>query len=110
MLTSRAWWLLIVSVLMLVIGFLGGQAVVAMLGLALVLWINGEGLLFNLRAKSTMRSLRLRRQVRDDRGVVTSLWAGRTFEVRLTLRLDDKIGLPYVAVEEFTPFGLEVIE
>jgi len=35
-LTSRAWWLLIASVLLLVIGLLGSRPVIALLGLALV--------------------------------------------------------------------------
>jgi uncharacterized protein (DUF58 family) len=109
-LTSRAWWLIIVSVLMLVMGILAGQPVVSLLGLAIVCWLTFEGILFSFRVKCVFRQLKLRRVVRDDRGVVTSLWAGRTFEVRLTLRVDGPLALPYVAFEEPTPFGLEVID
>jgi uncharacterized protein (DUF58 family) len=109
-LTSRAWWLLVVSVLQLVIGLLLGQPIFTLLGLALVLWITAEGLLFSFRSKWVVRGLRLQRQLHDDRGPVNSLWAGRTFEVRLTLLLEEGYGLPYVAFEEPTPFALEVTE
>ncbi len=110
MLTGRAWWLLVVSVLLLVVGLLLGQPIFTLLGLALVLWLGGEGLLFSFRARWVARGLRLHRQLCDDRGPVTSLWAGRTFEVRLVLFLDEGAGLPYVAFEEPTPFALEVID
>lgn len=110
MLTGRAWWLLLVSVLLLVIGMLAARPLLALLGLALVLWLTAQGLLFTLEARWTVRGLRLRRQIHDARGPVASLWAGRVFEVRVTLSLDSVLPLSYIAFEEPLPFGLEVTE
>ena len=93
----------IVSVVLLVFGLLIGQPLFTLLGLALVLWLTAEGLLFAFRARWVVRGLRLHRQLCDDRGPVISLWAGRTFEVRLTLLLEEGYGLPYVAIEEPRP-------
>ncbi len=110
MLTGRAWWLLVVSVLLLGFGLALGQPIFTLIGMALVVWLTSEALLFSFRAQWVVRGLRLYRQLRDDRGPVTSLWAGRSFEVRLLLTLDARFGLPYIAFEEPTPFALEVVD
>jgi uncharacterized protein (DUF58 family) len=112
LLTRRAWWLLIASVSMLTIGVVSSPShtVLWMAGLSAVLWLTGEGLLFNFRARWVVRGLKLRRVVCDDRGPTKSLWAGRPFEVQLTLRLEEGMGLPYIAFEEPPPFALEVTE
>src|SRR5712691_8499468 len=109
MLTSRAWWFLSVLVILLVLGMLIPQPVLALVALVLLFWLIWEGLLFNFRARWVARDLILKRQVRDDRGPVTSLWAGRPFEVRLALRLRSGT-LPYVHFEETVPFGLEATD
>jgi uncharacterized protein (DUF58 family) len=106
MLTSRAWWFLTVLVILLILGVLIPQPVLAVVSLVLLFWLIWEGLLFNFRARWMARDLLLKRQVRDERGPVTSLWAGRPFEVRLALRLGSGT-LPYVHIEETIPFGLE---
>ncbi|HKB40876.1 MAG TPA: DUF58 domain-containing protein, partial [Gemmataceae bacterium] len=107
MLTSRAWWFLSILVGLLIVGMLIPQPVLALVSLVLLLWLAWEGLLFNFRARWVARDLVLRRQVRDDRGPVTSLWAGRLFDVRLALRLRGG-SLPHARFEETLPFGLDV--
>ena len=39
---------------------------------------------------------------------MVSLWAGRTFTVRLEITLDQRLSLPHVALEERVPFGAEL--
>src|SRR5438067_5090927 len=106
MLTSRAWWFLSVLVAVLVVGVLIPSPVLTLVSLALLFWLIWEGLLFNFRARWVARDLMLKRLVRDERGSVTGLWAGRPFEVRLALQLRGG-ALPYVHFEETVPFGLE---
>ena len=110
MLTRRAWWLVMVSAVLVMLGLASGSAILWMAALTVILWIVGEGLLFNLRAKLVIRGLKLRRIISDERGPVTSLWAGRPFEVQLTLRLEEGPLLPYIAFEEPVPFALEVTD
>ena len=50
---------------------------VSLTALALLLWLTWEGLLFAFRVRALVRRLALRGEVRDDRGPVTTLWAGR---------------------------------
>jgi uncharacterized protein (DUF58 family) len=108
MLTPRAWWLLVFVLAMLAVGLLGQQPVLGLVGLALLIWMIWEGLLFNFRARWLAGNLSLTREVRDDRGPVSSLWAGRSFEVRLVLNLEANSSLPHVAFDEPLPFGVEL--
>ena len=108
MLTSRAWWLLSLVLLLLTIGVTADIAVLGLTALALLLWLIWEGLLFAFRVRVVARGLTVYRQVRDDRGPVTTLWAGRTFQVRVEVRLSGGQGLPYLAFEEPLPFGLDL--
>src|SRR5262249_30968108 len=107
MLTSRAWWFLSILVGLLIVGMLIPQPVLALVSLVLLLWLAWEGLLFNFRARWVPRDLVLPRRARDARGPVTSLWAGRLFDVRLALRLRGG-SLPHARFEETLPFGLDV--
>jgi uncharacterized protein (DUF58 family) len=110
MLTSRGWWFLVVVLLLLVLGLLGQQAALPLMGLTLLLWFLGEWLLFAVRSRLVAQRLVVEREVRDERGPVETLWAGRSFEVRVRLRLDHPLTLPHVAVADWVPFGLEYLE
>jgi uncharacterized protein (DUF58 family) len=110
MLTSRGWWFLVVVFLLLVLGLLGRQAALPLISLTLLLWFLGEWLLFAVRSRLVAQHLVVEREVRDERGPVETLWAGRSFEVRARLRLDHPVTLPHVAVADWVPFGLEYLD
>jgi uncharacterized protein (DUF58 family) len=110
MLTTRGWWFLIGSLLMLALGVFAEIAPLAPAGLALVLWLAGVGLLFYARARLSVPRLRVRRVVADDRGPVDTLWAGRSFEVHVELRLGGRLSLPYVAVADRVPFAAVLLD
>src|SRR5262249_54751832 len=55
-------------------------------------------------------ALRVERVLRDDRGPVESLWAGKTFDVHVTLRLDGQTDLGYVRLRERVPFAVEFVQ
>src|SRR5438128_76 len=105
MLTSRGWWFLIVVLSLLALGVFdappsrgghGGHSTLMALTLTLLLWFLGEWLLFALRVSLAVPALRLRREVRDTRGPVDTLWAGRSFAVLVELRLPHWGSLPYL--------------
>jgi uncharacterized protein (DUF58 family) len=110
MLTTRGWWFLLVVLLLLVLGLLGRHAALPLLSLTLLLWFLGEWLLFAVRSRLVAQHLVVEREVRDERGPVETLWAGRSFEVRARLRLEHPLTLPHVAVADWVPFGLEYVE
>src|SRR5205085_7307274 len=100
MLTARGWWLLLFVLVQVVVSLLlspRGAFFVTVLGLAVLLWFLGEWLLFALRVWRLTTAVTLEREVRDDRSAVDTLWAGRSFEVRVRLRLAGPgLSLPYI--------------
>jgi uncharacterized protein (DUF58 family) len=112
MLTPRGWWLLVVALLQLVAGVMlayTGQVLLPLLGLTVLLWVLGEWLVFALRTHRLADRLTVEREVRDDRRAVDTCWAGRSFSVRVTLRLSGRWPLPFAAVEDRLPGGAEVV-
>jgi uncharacterized protein (DUF58 family) len=110
MLTTRGWWFLVVSLLLLALGHFAEMFPLVPLGLALVVWFAGVGLLFYARDRIVARRLRVVRTLSDDRGPVDTLWAGRPFGVRVALHLDGLLGLPHVAVADRVPFAAALLE
>src|SRR5262249_20783324 len=115
MLTQRGWWLLLTLGAMLGLGTLGSYssasqiAIVSQIAIALLLWFSWEWLRFAVSVRMAARALRADREIWDARGPVTALWAGRSFDVRVTLRLGRGPGLAYVVADDPVPFGLEYV-
>jgi uncharacterized protein (DUF58 family) len=84
------------------------QQSIGIIGLTVGLWFAGQWLSFCFRTVRLRRHLLVRLEVFDDRGLVDTLWAGRTFTVRLEITLDQHLSLPHVAVAERVPFGAEL--
>jgi uncharacterized protein (DUF58 family) len=110
MLTSRGWWFLLTVLGVLLVGILGPHAPLTLLALTLLLWFLGQWLLFAVRSRLVARQLVVEREVWDERGPVDTLWAGRTFTVRVRLRLRHVLTLPHVGVADWVPFGLEYLD
>jgi uncharacterized protein (DUF58 family) len=110
MLTGRAFGLLFATFLLLLFGMLVGHTVLVLVGLAILLWFAWEWLAFQVRAHLLVPRLRLERTVSDDRGPVTTLWAGRIFHVRTRLALRSPFRLPFVLGAERAPFGAKFVE
>ena len=91
MLTARGWWLLTFVLLNLAMGAvlaLRGPTTLLMIGLALFLWFVWEWTVFAIQARVGLRNLEIRRELQDERGRVSTFWAGRSFRVGLRARLD----------------------
>ena len=93
----------------LALGVLSGRTGLSLIGLTLLLWFLGEWLVFTWRARLTLRGAYLTRELRDERGVVDTLWAGRTNLVRASLHLRSRLQLPYVRVHDRLPFGVKLV-
>jgi uncharacterized protein (DUF58 family) len=106
MLTPRGWWFLVFTLSALALVVLYGMTSLILLNLTALLWFFSEWLLFAIRSRFVARQLRVVREVRDERGPVTSLWAGRTFHVRAQLHLDGTGTLPYVRATDRVPFAV----
>jgi uncharacterized protein (DUF58 family) len=105
-LTGRGWWCLFLVVLMLLVGVGRGLTPLTLTGLALLLWLGWEWLSFAVRARTVVRRLGVERSVGDERGPVHTLWAGRSFEVRVALRLRGPGRLPHAVIADAVPFGI----
>jgi len=110
MLTSRAWWFLCISLLVLILGLGIGSSALTLVPLTLILWFGAEWLLFGLRLSLAVRRLRVAREIYDERGGVATLWAGRIFEVGLRLEGTGRLYLPYVALTDRPAFALTYLD
>ncbi len=113
MMTSRGWWLLIVAVFLAAMGSAispryGGT--IAIISFTLLAWIAIEGIWFTLRLRLARPFLGIDRVIDDGRGSVSTLWAGRTVEVRVKLRLAGWVPLPFCLFEDRFPFGVEFVD
>src|SRR5438445_4963267 len=117
MLTSRAWWFLLVVLSLLALGLFdeppwrggrGAHLTLILVTLTLLLWFLGEWLLFVLRVSDAVPALHVRRELHDAHGAVDTLWAGRSFQVLVQLQLRHWGSLPYLKLTDQVPFGIEL--
>jgi uncharacterized protein (DUF58 family) len=104
--TARGWWCLFSIAVMLLAGVLRGSSALIVPALALGLWFGWEWLFFAVRVRTLRGRLRIERVVLDERGPVTTLWAGRSFTVRVELHLLDGARVPYLLAYDPVPFGM----
>jgi uncharacterized protein (DUF58 family) len=109
MLTSRACWFLFSLVVILILGLVRPSLPLTLLGLTLLLWFAGQWLWFLIRLPGVAQ-LRVEREIWDDRSAVATLWAGKTFEVRVRLIHNGWLPTPQVAAADYLPFAVEKIE
>lgn len=111
MLTARGWWLLLIALFLVSVAGLvpppRGNTSLALIGLTLLLWFIAQWVQFGVRTFAVRRRLVLHRELHDDRGPVKNLWAGRSFTVRLSLRPNGWLNLPYAILNDRLPFGVE---
>src|SRR5580700_11294064 len=109
MLTGRGWSFLLIVLLMLAFGIVGRLAALTILCLTLLVWFAAEFVVFAMRAHSLHRRLRVRHEISDERGPVNTLWAGREFEVRVSIWGRGVLGLPHVSAVDRVPYGVELL-
>src|SRR5947209_20162790 len=110
MLTSRGWWFLLALLGLLAFGLLvppRGHATLTVICLSLLLWFRWEWFWFALRARVAIPRLWVERELRNERGPVESVWARQTVEVRVRLRAQGALGLPFVIATDRVRSGGE---
>jgi uncharacterized protein (DUF58 family) len=110
MLTARGWWCFLLALSLTAFASLVppyGHSSLVLVGLTLLLWFAAQWLLFRVRAHRIRDRLSIERELRDERGPVDNLWARRSFQVRLRVRLDGWLSLPYLMLNDRVPFGVE---
>jgi uncharacterized protein (DUF58 family) len=111
MLTPRGWWCLLFALTLTAMGgiiALRGPVTVLTLGLALSLWFAWEWAAFAAQARLAGRRLTLERDLGDERGPVSTLWAGRPFTVRLRARLGGTLSLGNAFLTDRLPAGADL--
>src|SRR5262245_10962406 len=103
--TGRGWWTLFCVLITLTLGLLASWPMLTVIAITLLLWLGWEWLFFFIRVRSLMSQLHVEREVRDERGPVMTLWAGRSFTVRAALHIKGIGRLPFAAVADPVPFG-----
>jgi uncharacterized protein (DUF58 family) len=109
MLTARGWMFFLAILGTLALGLVLETATLILVGLTLLVWFLGAWLLFAVRLRLLSRSLRVEREVWDERGPIASLWAQSSFGVRVRLYQDRHGPAPYVRVRERVPFNLQLV-
>ncbi|HLN29212.1 MAG TPA: DUF58 domain-containing protein [Gemmataceae bacterium] len=109
MITARGWWCLVVILAVQTLAVLSGRPALTLVALTLLLWFLGQWLLFAFRVRLTVPTLQISRQVRDGRGPVDTLWAGRVFQVQVELRAVEGLALPCLRVADQVPFAIEKV-
>jgi uncharacterized protein (DUF58 family) len=107
MLTRRGWWFLLVVLSVLAASIGTSTPGASVIALTLLLWFLFLVVVFRIQTIQVHGRLRIVREIADELGPVSSLWVGRTFKARVQLLSDAALALPYVQVEERTPFGVD---
>src|SRR5947209_6471946 len=106
MITPRGFGFLFIVLLLLALSLWINLPAIALLCLTLLVWFLGTWVVFAAQVRLHLGRLRFTREVRDERGAVESLWAGRTFSVRIAVATDGLVPTPYLRATDRVPFGL----
>src|ERR1043166_3720481 len=100
MLTPRGFWFFLITCTLLALALLLGAGQLTLLCATLLIWFLSQWFLFQLRLRMGIRRLTLTRSLGTARGDVTSLWAGQSAEVAVTVSSTSWLALPYLIVTD----------
>lgn len=103
MLTSRAWWLLLIDLAALVVAISLGLGAMTLACLAVLAWFLGAWLQFHWRLRWTAKSLYVERSLLRQGTSVDVLWAQSTATVIVRLCNKSRVSLPYVVIVDRVP-------
>src|ERR1051326_9196393 len=113
MLTSRGWWLLLISLFVTAMGVARSAdrgPLLVILGLTTLAWITIEWCRFLIALRGGLPRVRIERELRDDRGPVATLWAGHSFTVTIRVTCDSRLPMPVALMDDRFPFGAELVQ
>ncbi|MCI0681752.1 MAG: DUF58 domain-containing protein [Gemmataceae bacterium] len=103
MLTSRGWWLFLITFALLVVAAALGIGTAALAFLTLLVWFVGAWIQFQVRLRWTAKALYVERSLLRQGTAVEVLWAHSTATMAARLRSDSRLTLAYVAVYDRVP-------
>ncbi|MCS7047132.1 MAG: hypothetical protein NZO58_12310, partial [Gemmataceae bacterium] len=103
MLTSRAWWLVLTTLALLLIAISLGLTTLTLALSSVLGWFLGSWLEFQVRWHWTARSLYVERWLVHRGAPVTSLWAHAAATMVARLCSDSRVSLPHVVVSDRIP-------
>lgn len=109
MITPRGWWLMVIVSILLLVSIWGHTPSVTLVSLTLLTWILVSLFTFAIRVRQLSGKLSVLRQLYDDQGPVHSLWADRTYRVRLQVRSRGSFPSPYIRITDRVPYGAKCI-
>lgn len=107
MLTNRCRWLILFAVVGSLLGLLRRQEQLALISLAVLLWIGFEWVLFRIRVELQFRHLFAERTVNGSAAKTGTLWSGRHLDVTVRVLTDKRLRLPVVRFKDVLPENLE---
>ncbi|MFN4259303.1 MAG: DUF58 domain-containing protein [Gemmataceae bacterium] len=113
MLTTRGWWFLLIVSFLLVVALLTppfGHPALTLLTLTLFLWFAQEWLRFAWQTHALASKLSVCRELRDERGRVTALWAGQAVTVRVRCQWSGWLDVSWALLSDWQPLGSERFE
>lgn len=111
MMTARGWWFLMTAGMVAVLGVLWlgiYSPTIPILGLSLLGWFFAEWLLFAVRYRMAVGRFRVERDLVQGGRSVPAAWAGHEFSVRVAVRLDGGIRIPFAVLEDRLPAECQV--
>lgn len=108
--TGLARWLALPGITGLYLGVLRGQPGLALLSLAVLLWLLAEWLLFTWRVWVELPHLQFQRTVNGREEATGLLWAGRTVHVSVRVSSSRGTIAPPIIIRDIVPENLEVLK
>jgi uncharacterized protein (DUF58 family) len=109
MVTARARWIILIAMTGTIAGLVFDLRGTTRVCLALLLWMLVQWLLFRWRSDVLAYRLTGQRHLSDESGPMRTLWIGRTYQVRVHIRLTGWFGIPYLHLQERLPQALEAV-
>ena len=106
MLTNRCRWLILFAVIGTLLGLLRRQEQLALISLAMLLWLGFEWILFRVRVEVQFRHLSCQRTVNGSDAKTGTLWSGRHVEISIRISTDRRVRIPVVRFEDVLPENL----
>ncbi len=111
-LTARGWWFLFLVMIQIALGVILSERtgpVVVLIGFILLAWFSYEWLAFQIRAHFALPKLHTRRVLRTARREASIVWAGQQFDVVVAVKLESRVDLPYLTLQDRPPSGCDRI-
>ncbi len=109
MITIRGWWFLLIVLFLVTITLLTSSLSVGMVSLTLLCWMLGALFHFACRSYLPYKGIKFEREISDDVSEVTTLWVGRSYDVRIRVHCNSLLPTSYVQISDRVPPGAEIV-